>query len=89
MGFFGAIIRAVHNEYESRIRAASLVKEYGLHHHADGHGPTDGTHALAHAAPEAEEAEELPSSEDEGEVVISNVRPGTRMKNPSEPTASQ
>jgi hypothetical protein len=38
-GWLERLRRAVEREYERRIRAASLVKEYGAHHgHADHEG---------------------------------------------------
>lgn len=38
-GIWGRLMAAIEREYERRVRAASLVKEYGAQH--DGHGDID------------------------------------------------
>jgi hypothetical protein len=44
MGFFKSIGDAIYREYDRRIKRASLVTEYGAHHHAEA------AHEDAHAA---------------------------------------
>ena len=36
--FWQRVVAAVNREYERRVRAASLVGEYGASHHAGDHG---------------------------------------------------
>nr|WP_044200619.1 hypothetical protein [Oscillochloris trichoides] len=61
------MLAAVNREYERRIRAASLVTEYGAGH---GHGHHDDHHADHH------------EEEDDGEAAeILNVPLGTRRPN--------
>lgn len=69
------MLSAVNREYERRVRAASLVSEYGAGHHGDhGHAPIheDVLH------------DEL---DDESEVAeIVNVPKGTRLGSHARPT---
>ena len=56
MGFFKSIGDAIYREYDRRIRRASLVTEYGAHHHAhaDEHAVAAGTSMPAEEEEEAE-----------------------------------
>lgn len=90
MSFFSWIIQSINKEYERRIKAASRVTEYGMHHghgHADEqrHAPDDAAHAAVHAGHEPEHEAEAEDS-DEG-TVISNLPPGSRL--PSSETFPQ
>ncbi|WP_129628375.1 hypothetical protein [Candidatus Oscillochloris fontis] len=65
-GLLKRVLAAINGEYERRIRAASLVTEYGAGH---GHGHHDDHHADHH-------------EEDEGDAAeILNVPLGTRRPN--------
>jgi len=79
MGFFKSIGDAIYREYDRRIRRASLVTEYGAHHHA---------HADAHAADEqAEVAGTGVPAEEEEEAEIVNVPRGTPVASSAHSTA--
>lgn len=67
MGFFSSLVRAINKEYDRRIRRASLVTEYGAHHHGHGHDAATDEDA-AHAGDHAEDSE------------IVNVPRGTPVK---------
>jgi hypothetical protein len=55
MGLLRALADAIYKEYDRRIKRASLVKEYGMHHDSHGADHADETHAAdEHAAPEDE-----------------------------------
>jgi hypothetical protein len=69
MGYFSSIAKAIYNEYDRRIKRASLITEYGAGH---GHSAHDDHAEAAHA--EAEHAQE-----DEG-VEIVNVPRGTPVE---------
>jgi hypothetical protein len=64
MSFFKTIGDAIYREYDRRIKRASLVTEYGAHHHAhattyaDAHPHADATNEDAAHASHGEEAEE-------------------------------
>jgi hypothetical protein len=68
MGFWKTISKALFKEYDRRIKRASLITEYGLHHH-DDHGDTHAEDE--HAAHDHEDAVE------EAEIV--NVPRGTQV----------
>ena len=72
MGLFRAIADAVFKEYDRRIKRASLVTEYGAHHHADAHAADEHV-AEAHA--EAERSADAHAEEDEAEII--NLPRGT------------
>lgn len=75
--FWRRMIAAVEREYERRIRAASLVTEYGVHHHDHDHHPTDQAVADQTGSP---------SDLEEGEVAeIVNVPKGTRLGSHARP----
>jgi hypothetical protein len=80
MGILKAISDAIYREYDRRIKRASLVTEYGAHHH-DDHGAHAGdahaeeTHAEEAHTLEQSVAEELVADEEEAEIV--NVPRGT------------
>lgn len=45
MGLFKALSRAIYHEYDRRIKRASEISEYGLHHHDhDAEHHDDGAH---------------------------------------------
>ena len=54
MGLLSDIARAVYREYDRRIKRASLVAEYGAHHHDEHRGEAFGEHADAGSEEEAE-----------------------------------
>jgi hypothetical protein len=92
MSFFSWIIQSINKEYERRIKAASRVTEYGMHHghghgHADDqeHAPHDVQQHAPHRENEPEHEAEAEDS-DEG-TVISNLPPGSRL--PSSETFPQ
>jgi hypothetical protein len=57
MSLFRSIASAVYREYDRRIKRASLVTEYGAHHHAEP-AHADATNEDAAAAEHEDEAEE-------------------------------
>ncbi|MFV9506167.1 MAG: hypothetical protein AB4911_16570 [Oscillochloridaceae bacterium umkhey_bin13] len=74
------MVAAVEREYERRIRAASLVTEYGAshhdHHHTSDHQPTGHT--------------ETEIDQDDGEFAeIVNVPKGTRLGSHARPTGEE
>lgn len=70
------MLSAVNGEYERRVRAASLVTEYGAGHHSD-HG-----HAAAHGSDPHDGGDD-----DDSEVAeIVNVPKGTRVGGHARPT---
>lgn len=91
MGVFSWLIQTINNEYERRIKAASQVKEYGLHHGHDHHADDDHEHDEAAEHPPAieykpESAPQAESIEDDAEAAeIMNVPRGTPVDHTSEP----
>jgi len=76
MGLWKAITDAVYREYDRRIKRASLVTEYGVHHGADH---TDHAHAEEpHADATNEDATQTADMDEETEEAeIVNVPRGT------------
>lgn len=70
MALFKALADAIYQEYDRRIKRASEIVEYGMHHGHHGH---HGHHDHGGHGDEAEDAEE-----DEGSV-ISNVPIGAQV----------
>lgn len=78
MGFFKSIGNAIYREYDRRIRRASLVTEYGAHHHGHGHAEHEDEHSAEGIVDEhAGAADTAPNVEDEEEAEIVNVPRGT------------
>lgn len=68
MNWFEWLLATINKEYDRRVRVASEIDEYGMHH---GHG-----HGHAHT-PDHE-------ADNEGDVEISNVPPGTHVHAPAD-----
>lgn len=68
------ILAGINAAYERRIRAASLVTEYGADHHGHhaDHGPAAGRNAEHTSAADRH-------ADEEGEAIITNVPRGTRI----------
>jgi len=81
MGLFRVIADAVYKEYDRRIKRASLVTEYGAHHHADAHAADEHV-ADTHA--QAERSADAHADEDEAEII--NLPRGTPMPLPAPAT---
>jgi hypothetical protein len=85
MGFFAWLIRVIGNEYERRIRAASEVTEYGIHHH-HGHDQKNNEYgAPDHGA----DTSVLQTESDDESSEIQNVPPGTHLRHSSESQPDQ
>lgn len=81
--WFARFFQAVNREYDRRIKAASEVTQYGLHHasgHADVAGVATGTHPRSFV--DSSHAEIEDEAEEIAEIV--NVRPGTRLNRASD-----
>ena len=74
MSFFKTIGDAIYREYDRRIKRASLVTEYGAHHHAHSDAHAD---AHAHADATNEDAAHAGYDEQAEEAEIVNVPRGT------------
>ena len=78
MGVWKSIANAIYREYDRRIKRASLVTEYGVHHHADH---AEDAHAEESHAEEAHDQEahvaDTHTTEEEEEAEIVNVPRGT------------
>jgi hypothetical protein len=87
MNVLKAITDAIYREYDRRIKRASLITEYGVHHHDHGAGHEDHAEEQAEAAHAAEEG-----AVDEEEAEITNVPRGTPVAMsehpPAEPAAA-
>ena len=79
MGVWKSIANAIEREYDRRTKRASLVTEYGIHHHADHAEDAHDEEAHdedTHAA-EAHVVDEHVTDETEEEAEIVNVPRGT------------
>ncbi len=86
MNWLTRLIQAINKEYDRRIKSASEVAEYGMHHdHGHGHASHAHTphHAAAESHPKPAENAQDEQPEEQDEAVISNVVPGTRLDSSS------
>jgi hypothetical protein len=86
MGFLAWFLKVINGEYERRIRSASEVIEYGIHHH--DHTSDQNNHGQHAPAQSGDAVEQEPESED-GDSEIVNVPPGTHLQHSSETPGDQ
>jgi nickel-dependent lactate racemase len=77
MSQYRSIANAVYREYDRRIKRASLVAEYGAHHHAEHHHAED-----EYADATNQDADATEHEEDAEEAEIHNVPRGTPVVEP-------
>lgn len=75
------LIAGINAAYERRIRAASLVTEYGANHHGHhaDHGHDAGQHGKDTAAHTSAAVGHADEATEEGGAIIANVPRGTRI----------
>jgi hypothetical protein len=77
MGIFDRLVEIVNKEYDRRIKRASNIIEYGMHH-GHGHSQSHAPHAPHHASA-APHAPDNHDNEDDDDTVIANVPVGSRV----------